>query len=100
MNTSTEIHLKLYFIEKSPTAGEFVLKLRSFLDSNLKTGYTLEVIDILTHPEKAIQDNILASPTLVKEKPIPPKRIVGGVKWDILLKEFNLLGLPVEYKRY
>lgn len=90
MKTSDQIVFKLYFIEKSPIAKDFIIKLRSFLDENLKAGYSLEAIDILTYPDKVAEDNIMASPTLIKEKPSPSKRIVGGIKWEHLIEDFNL----------
>ncbi|NJK85371.1 MAG: hypothetical protein HC906_04765 [Bacteroidales bacterium] len=64
-------------------------KLKSFLEANFNGEYSLETIDILTSPELAIKDNILASPTLIKEKPNPPKRIVGGLNWENLLQDFS-----------
>jgi circadian clock protein KaiB len=90
MTSHIEIVFKLYIIEKSPRAKETIVKLKSFLDSNLKIGYKLDVIDILTFPEKAVNDNVMASPTLIKEKPLPPKRVVGGIHFKNIVTEFDL----------
>lgn len=90
MSVSNNIEFKLYIIEKSPIAKEVIFKLRSFLDFHLKVGYKLEIIDILKFPEIAVSDKIMASPTLIKEKPLPPKRIVGNIHIKNIIKEFNL----------
>jgi len=39
----------------------------------------LEVIDISEHPEVAQEDNILATPTLIKKLPPPIRRIIGDL---------------------
>jgi len=84
------ILFRLYIIKQAPSASETILKLKSFLDSNFKNSYTLDVIDILAYPEKAIMDNIMASPTLIKVKPHPQKRVVGGIHFSRLLADLNL----------
>jgi circadian clock protein KaiB len=90
MNTDEKIMLKLYIIKQTPAATETILKLKSFLDSKFRNTYSLDVIDILSSPEKAIQDKVMASPTLIKVKPFPSKRIVGNIHYSRLLSEFNL----------
>jgi len=89
MNNQEETLLRLYIIEKSPTTPDTVKKLRSILDS-IKGKYQLEVIDILKSPDMIISDNILASPTLIRVKPLPPKRIVGSIPFNSLISEFDL----------
>jgi circadian clock protein KaiB len=42
-------------------------------------SYELEVIDIYANPERAFNDNIVATPTLVKEAPPPRFRMVGDL---------------------
>lgn len=89
MNTKEEIWLKLYIIEKSPNTPETLNKLRALLDQ-YSENYKLEIIDILKAPEMIINDNIMASPTLIKVKPLPSKRIVGNIQFNNLVSEFNL----------
>lgn len=40
----------------------------------------VEVIDVLVQPERAEAARILATPTLVKEGPPPPRRIIGDLR--------------------
>ena len=49
------------------------------------------VIDVLTQPDLADEERILATPTLVKEDPAPVRRIVG----DLSDTEQVLLGLAL-----
>jgi circadian clock protein KaiB len=39
--------------------------------------YPIEVIDLLKKPELAQQDQVLAIPTLVRNLPVPIRKIVG-----------------------
>jgi circadian clock protein KaiB len=90
MKTQTDITFKLYIIKRSHTSSDTILKLKSYLDSNFNAKYQLEVIDILSFPEKAVKDNVMASPTLIKETPSPAKRIIGRIQYNHLITEFNL----------
>lgn len=39
----------------------------------------VEVVDTITEPERAEQDNVLATPTLIRLDPLPTKRVLGGL---------------------
>ena len=60
-------------------------------ESDLSGRYELEIIDVLEHPEKAEQDKILATPTLIKQLPPPLRRVIG----DLSDSEKVLLGLEL-----
>ena len=96
METKEEICLKLYIIGCSNASNEMIIKLTTLLDANIK-NYTLEIIDILKNPEQTIAANILASPTLIKVKPFPEKRIIGNFPFNSLIKELNLPNLENSY---
>jgi circadian clock protein KaiB len=42
-------------------------------------GFELEIIDVLEHPDKAEDEKILATPTLIRQSPGPPRRLVGDL---------------------
>jgi len=85
-----KIELRLYIIEKSPTYYETVSKLYGMLDSKFNNHFKLDVIDILKNPEMIIEDEIMASPTLIRVKPLPSKRIVGSLLAKNLIEELEL----------
>jgi circadian clock protein KaiB len=45
----------------------------------LKDNYELEVIDVYQQPELARENQIVATPTLVKEFPRPVRRLIGNL---------------------
>lgn len=58
--------------------------------------YSLKIIDVIENPEKAQEYQILATPTLQKDKPPPAVRIVGEFASTQQLR--NLLGVIKKIK--
>lgn len=83
---------KIYVVEKNPGSQDLIQRIITLFNSKLKNNYSLEIIDILKNPEIAIDDNIMASPTLLMEHPQPPRRIVGNINDEkALVSMLNLL---------
>lgn len=79
------------------TAGSIraVEALRALCDEHLPGRYDLQVIDVYQQPELARDEQIIAVPTLVKELPLPLRRILG----DLSDKQRVLVGLDLQSKR-
>jgi circadian clock protein KaiB len=58
----------------------------------LQGRYELEVVDIYQNPALAEEEQIIATPTLVKQLPLPLRRIIG----DFSDREHVLLGLDLK----
>lgn len=72
--------LKLYItIRETRKSIELLNNIMLVFEKELAEPYTLEVIDILDHPQKAIDDEIFATPTLVRVEPLPVKKIMGDL---------------------
>ncbi len=84
-----EFKLYLYTSGETSNSVASTWNLKSLLQEKLKDRYSLEVINVLDNPERAQEDNILATPTLVKTSPPPERRVVG----DLSDKKKVLLGL-------
>jgi circadian clock protein KaiB len=83
--------LKLFVTGASPRTESAIANLQRICEEELRGQYTLEVIDVLEHPEAAESERILATPTLVKQLPPPLRRVIG----DLSDKDKVLLGLEV-----
>jgi len=59
--------------------------------AKLPGGKVNEIPDVLEHPQRAEDDRILATPTLIKQLPPPLRRVIG----DLSDKAKVLLGLEV-----
>jgi circadian clock protein KaiB len=85
--SSTESHpeaqgyvLRL-FVSGHTVATERTLQtLHHLLEKFLGQPYTLKVIDVLQNPDQAEQDQISATPTLVRVWPRPLRRVVGDLE--------------------
>ena len=83
--------LKLYITGQTPRSEQAVTQLRHICETELGGNYELIIIDILENPKLAEEEKILATPTLIKELPLPLRRIVG----DLSNVEKVLLGLDL-----
>jgi len=102
MNLDTELtpdpakaghyNLRLYVAGQTPRSLEAIANLKSICEEHLAGMYTIEVIDLLTRPQLAAGDQILAVPTLVRRLPPPIKRIIGNLS-DV---ERVLVGLDIK----
>ena len=81
--------LKLFVAGSSTRTGHAINNLRRICDDEFPGGYELVVIDVVEQPAIAEEKKILALPTLIKESPLPARRIIG----DFSDKEKVLAGL-------
>jgi len=83
--------LKLYLSGRTPETDRTIEQLRSILATR-DFHYDLEIIDVLADPQRAAADDILATPTLVRELPHPLRRLIG----DLGDTQGVLVGLEIE----
>lgn len=89
----SKIVLQLFVAGRTPRAERAVAVLRRICEREL-AGYDCElvVVDVLADPEQAEVRKIIATPTLIKEFPLPQRRIIGDLAADPreLLAALNL----------
>jgi circadian clock protein KaiB len=83
--------LRLYVTGLTPRSVCAVNNLRAICDEYLEGRYDLEVVDIYQQPLLAKGEQIIAAPTLVRQLPLPVRRIIG----DMSNRERVLLGLDL-----
>jgi circadian clock protein KaiB len=81
--------LRLFVAGFTPRSQATIDALRQLIEERLDGNYLLEVIDIYQQPELVRQQQILATPTLVKYLPQPKKILIG----DLTRKDRVLEGL-------
>ncbi len=86
---------KLFVTGQTPRSQRAVANLRRLCEEELGQEYEMVVIDVLERPQMAEDEKILATPTLVKELPLPPRRVIG----DLSDPAKVLLGLDLEPHR-
>lgn len=86
--------LRLYVTGMTPRSARAIDNIRTICEEHLQARYTLEVVDIYQHPELAEGEQIIAAPTLVKQLPLPLRRLLG----DMSDGDRVLLGLDLRPK--
>lgn len=76
---TTVLRLTLYVAGQTPRAERALLNLRRIVEHDLGLPFDLEIVDVLERPDLAEEALILATPTLVKESPLPARRLIGDL---------------------
>jgi circadian clock protein KaiB len=87
----TKFKLKFFISGDSPRAQQAIENLWAICEKEYPEEYELQVIDVLENPELAEKERILATPTLIKEQPLPLRRLIG----DLSDSEKVLMGLDL-----
>jgi circadian clock protein KaiB len=83
--------LKLYIAGMTPRSQLAVKNLQCICAEHLVGDIDIEVVDLLQHPERAKEDQIVALPTLVRVSPSPVRKLIG----DLSDTEKVLAGLDI-----
>jgi circadian clock protein KaiB len=71
--------LRLFVAGASALSRQAVLRVRQLCEAELKGICKLEVIDIYQQPDLARRNQIVATPTLIRELPLPVRRFIGNL---------------------
>lgn len=83
--------LSLFVTGMTPRSTEAISRIKAICEEFLEGRYELEVIDIYQQPAAAKAEQIVATPTLIKKRPSPLRRLVG----DLSDRRRVLLGLNI-----
>jgi circadian clock protein KaiB len=73
------VELRLYVAGQTPKSLAALSNLKKICDDHLTGRYKLHVIDLVKTPQLAQGDQILAIPTLVRNLPVPIRKIIGDL---------------------
>lgn len=71
--------LKLFITGMSPRSLRAVSQIKRICQQYLSECHELEIIDLYQHPGQAAMNHVLASPTLLKTRPLPVVRLLGDL---------------------
>jgi circadian clock protein KaiB len=74
-----EYELLLFIAGASPRADAARRNIQQLCERYLVGRYTLTVVDLQQHPARAMEENILGIPCLVKKRPGLIRRLVGDL---------------------
>lgn len=73
------LRLRLYVSGNAPNSARAIVNAKALCQAHFPSTHELEIVDILTQPERALRDGIIVSPTLLKTAPAPVARVVGDL---------------------
>lgn len=71
--------LRLYVAGTAPNSLRAAENLRALCAIHFSGRCKLEIVDVLKEPLRALNDDILVTPTLVKLSPRPTARVIGDL---------------------
>jgi circadian clock protein KaiB len=71
--------LRLFITGASPNSVRAIANLKQLCEKHLPGRYSLMVIDVHQQPELARSEAIVALPLLVKQFPLPERRMIGDL---------------------
>lgn len=77
MSRRTSFKFQLYVAGNAPNSAQAVANLSALCRIYLPDRHTIEIVDVLGEPKRALADGIFMTPTLVKLAPSPVRKIVG-----------------------
>jgi circadian clock protein KaiB len=72
--------LRLYVAGHSPNSTLAQANLQAAIAHLASSEVSLEVIDVLRHPERGLVDGVLVTPTLIRSAPSPERRVIGNLR--------------------
>ncbi len=89
--------LRLFVTGSTPKSARAIKNIRAVCEEKLRGRYELEVIDIYQHPDQLKPDQVMVTPTLVKQLPLPFRRLIGDLSdRDRVLVGLDLVSRPSE----
>jgi circadian clock protein KaiB len=87
--------LTLYVSGASALAARAIANATRLCELHCNAHYHLSVVDIHEDPSTLLANNLLATPTLVKNQPAPPRRVVGDLsQTDKVVATLDLPAAP------
>ena len=71
--------LRLYVTGMTPKSTRAIANVQTLCEEHLAGCYELKIIDIYQQPKLAKEGQIIATPTLIKQLPLPLRRLIGDM---------------------
>jgi circadian clock protein KaiB len=71
--------LRLYVVGSTSKSSRAITNIKTICETHLKNRYVLTVVDLYEQKERAHQDQIVVTPTLIRELPLPKRRLIGDL---------------------
>ena len=73
------LKLRLYTAGQGANSLHALASLTAICEEHFPAAFELEIVDVLVVGLRALADGIIVTPTLLKLRPLPVQRIIGGL---------------------
>ncbi len=87
--------LTLFVSGASDSSAHAIANVREICDAHLNGRHELRVVDLNQEPARAGQHHVLATPTLIKDHPLPTRMLVGDMSDHVRI--LLALDVPVQH---
>jgi circadian clock protein KaiB len=85
MTRKAMFNFRLYVADQTQNSVQAEANLTAFCRQYLPDRHSIEVVDVLREPKRALDDGILMTPTLMVLAPAPIRRIVGTLSQTLTI---------------
>ncbi len=79
MNQGPSFKFRLYVAGDGPNSLQAISHLKAFCLEYLSDRHEIEIVDVMSEPGRALSDDVLLTPLLLRIHPLPLCRIVGNL---------------------
>lgn len=77
--TGVDGELTLYVSGASALSARAIANVSALCDGHLEGRFRVSIVDVHEDPAAAVSGQVVAAPTLVKNRPLPERRVVGDL---------------------
>ena len=77
---SARLRLRLYVAGDAPNSVAALANLRAAVSALGAERVELEIIDVVSAPERGLKDGVFVTPMLVRVEPTPERRVLGSLR--------------------
>lgn len=86
-----ELALTLFVAGRTPSSQRARRQVQTWLDRRGHDGVSFQVIDVHDRPDLAELERILATPALLRHRPLPRRKLVGDLAdWEAVVRDLDL----------
>lgn len=77
MSRGARFRFRLFIADHTQNSAQAIVNLQQLCKDHLAGRHSIEIVDVLREPERALAAGVFMTPTLLKVAPSPDVRIVG-----------------------
>lgn len=77
MSRPAKFKFRLYVAGDALNSAQAISNLNALCQAHLAGHHEIDIVDVFREPQRALEDGIFMTPTLVKLAPAPQRRVIG-----------------------